>query len=145
MTAEDPPAAGPLPGSLGADSSSAQLSAEERVRVALRTVVDPCLYAAGHDLSIVDLGLVRGVDVSDGVATVRLTFTEPGCQFTHHVVLGVTAAAAAVDGVRSVRVVPEWLPVWSPRELSPVARAAFAEARRGYGGFPLLRIGPRRG
>jgi ring-1,2-phenylacetyl-CoA epoxidase subunit PaaD len=95
---------------------------------ALGTVKDPCLVAAGFDLSIVDLGLVRGLAVEGGKVEVEMTFTEPGCPFTHHVVVAVETALGAA-GFGDVVFRPVWDPVWTEAELTPDARRQFTVAR----------------
>ena len=49
-------------------SSSTERPTVKAVYEALDTVKDPCMGAAGLDLSIVDLGLVYGVEVDEGGA-----------------------------------------------------------------------------
>lgn len=101
-----------------------------QVRAALQRVLDPCMVAAGHDdLSVVDLGLVRDVTVDGAKVTVTITFTEPGCQFTHRVVDDIYRHVQAVPGVAHVEVVPQWLPLWTQDDLGERARAAFAASR----------------
>jgi ring-1,2-phenylacetyl-CoA epoxidase subunit PaaD len=95
---------------------------------ALATVKDPCLVAAGFALSIVDLGLVRGLAIEDGRINVKMTFTEPGCQFTHRVIVDVEAALEAA-GFGSVSIQPVWDPIWTEEALSPEARREFTTAR----------------
>ena len=46
----------------------------EEVHAALREVDDP-----EYPISIVDMGLVRGVEVDDDTVTVKLTYTSMGC------------------------------------------------------------------
>ena len=95
---------------------------------ALATVKDPCLVAAGFDLSIVDLGLVRGVTATGARVTLTMTFTEPGCPFTHHVVVAVESALRQA-GFADVALTPVWDPLWTESELSPKAQRQFAAAR----------------
>ena len=52
-------------------------AAATRVEEALRDVLDP-----EYPISIVDLGLVRGVAVEGGTAHVRITYTSLGCPCT---------------------------------------------------------------
>lgn len=96
----------------------------EAVYEALDTVKDPCMGAAGLDLSIVDLGLVYGVEVRDGVVNVEITFTEIGCIFTHVIGAEVYDAVEALRGVERVEVMPRWTPVWSPERLNQKASQA---------------------
>ena len=46
---------------------------------ALDQVVDPCSVAHGRPLSVIDMGLVRGVEAVDGSVTVKLFLTSPIC------------------------------------------------------------------
>jgi metal-sulfur cluster biosynthetic enzyme len=113
-------------------SASADTNRADPAWAALGAVKDPCLVAAGFDLSIVDLGLVRAVAIEDDVVTVTMTFTEPGCPFTHHVVVSVETALRAA-GFRSIVVQPVWDPIWTEESLSDDARRQFAVARRCLG------------
>jgi len=102
----------------------------EAVYEALDLVEDPCMKAAGLDLSILDLGLVYGVDTQeDGRVRVDLTLTEIGCIFTHRIFGAVYDAVEALPGVKEVEVVPRWTPVWTEERLSQKARSALADSR----------------
>ncbi len=109
---------------------------------ALATVKDPCLVAAGFALSIVDLGLVRGLAIEDGRINVEITFTEPGCPFTHRVVVDVEAALEAA-GFGSVAIQPVWDTIWTEESLSPQARREFTTARTCMAGSLTRRPAPR--
>ena len=79
---------------------------------ALRPVIDPEL-----NLSIVDLGLLRGVEVEpdDGNVQIDLTLTSPMCPMAPEIVAATRNAALAVPGVRSCFVDLVWSPPWDPR------------------------------
>ena len=85
--------------------------------------------AAGFDLSIVDIGLIRDVVISDRAVTVLLTFTEPGCPFTHHVMLAAEQALQQA-GFAAVTLQPVWDRLWSETDLNATARQQFLAARR---------------
>ncbi len=102
----------------------------EAVHEALDLVKDPCMKAAGLDLSILDIGLVYGVEVQeDGRVRVDMTLTELGCIFTHRVFGDVYEAVEALPGVKEVEVVPRWTPVWTEERLNQKARSALADSR----------------
>jgi len=101
----------------------------EDVYEALDTVKDPCMGAAGLDLSIVDLGLVYGVEVDDGAVKVEITFTEIGCVFTHVIGSGVYDAVGALPGVESVELTPRWLPLWTEDRVNAKASKALSGNR----------------
>lgn len=85
--------------------------------------------AAGLDLSIVDLGLVYGVEVDDGAVNVEMTFTEIGCVFTHVIGSGVYDAVGALPGVESVELTPRWLPLWTEDRVNAKASKALSGNR----------------
>ena len=82
------------------------------VREALRPIVDPEIY-----ISIVDLGLIRAVEVSEDGAKVRIvmTLTTPFCPEGPMIVEQVKQIAAALPGVRESEVELVWTPPWDPR------------------------------
>ena len=82
------------------------------VREALRPIVDPEIY-----ISIVDLGLIRAVEVSADGAKVRIvmTLTTPFCPEGPMIVEQVKQIAAALPGVRESEVELVWTPPWDPR------------------------------
>ena len=99
---------------------------------------DPTLTLAVHEavasvddpeypgISIVDLGLLEILDVTDSRARIGLIPTFSGCPALAMIADEVTAAVAAVDGVSDVDV--EWLhsPAWTVDRVSADARAAMA-------------------
>jgi metal-sulfur cluster biosynthetic enzyme len=106
-------------------SATSQDLTVEAVYEALGTVKDPCMVAGGHDLSILDLGLVYGVEAQEGGRVrVEMTLTEVGCIFTHRVFGDVYDALEALPEVEEVEVVPRWTPVWTPERLNQKAKQA---------------------
>ena len=83
---------------------------------ALERVDDPEL-----PLSIVDLGLVRRLDIVDGSVTVGLTYTSLACPCVDMIREDVDAAVRDVPGVRSVRV-DDVLEPWSRDDVTPEGR-----------------------
>jgi len=64
-------------------------------------------------ITIVDLGLVYGVEVSDGHATVLMTLTYSGCPARNLLLSEVEDAVASVEGVDSADVDLVWSPEWN--------------------------------
>jgi len=111
-------------------SGSTERPTVDAVYEALDMVKDPCMGAAGLDLSIVDLGFVYGVEVDEGGAVkVEMTFTEIGCVFTHVIGSGVYDAVGALPGVESVELTPRWLPLWTEDRVNAKASKALSENR----------------
>lgn len=83
---------------------------------ALTTVIDPEL-----GLDVVTLGLVYGVAVRGGVASVTYTLTTPGCPMERIITDGVRGAALAVDGIDQVETHIVWEPAWHSGMIAPDA------------------------
>jgi ATP-binding protein involved in chromosome partitioning len=66
---------------------------------ALRPVQDPELHR-----SIVDLGMVKGVDIDGGTVAVQVALTVPGCPLRNEIERRVTTAVGALDGVSSTTI-----------------------------------------
>ena len=94
---------------------------EDAVREALRSVEDP---EAG--MSIVDLGLVYGIDVQPGKVSVEMTMTSPACPVAPYLVDESAAAIRAVapEGT-DVEIALVWEPPWTPERMSPEAQKRF--------------------
>ena len=90
------------------------------LREVLRDVIDPEL---GYN--IVDLGLVYDIGIEGGVVDVAMTMTTPGCPAQDYIVGGVEHRLAEVAGVTGVFVTVVRSPAWSPRRMSPEAKAHF--------------------
>ncbi|MQA73360.1 MAG: P-loop NTPase [Solirubrobacterales bacterium] len=76
------------------------LPTNEQVTEALRAVIDPELRR-----SIVDLGMVRSIDVREsGKVEVVVSLTTPGCPIRSHFQQAVASNVAALDGVTEVGV-----------------------------------------
>jgi metal-sulfur cluster biosynthetic enzyme len=101
--------------------SAAADAAVARVKDALRLVIDPEL---GYN--IVDLGLIYDVEVPNGRdARITMTTTTRGCPATDYLQTGARDAAFTVEGVGSAQVTMTYDPPWTPRMMSPEAKAHF--------------------
>lgn len=98
----------------------AKLPTKDEVMEALKEVLDPELR-----LSIVDLGLIYDVDITDdGNVTVTMTLTTPGCPLNEYLPAQVDEAVSRLDGVRHVDVNLVWDPPWNPDLMSDEAKMA---------------------
>lgn len=89
----------------------------EKVREALKPIVDPEIY-----ISIVDLGLIRNVEISPDGAKVKvvMTLTTPFCPEGPAIIESVHAALGAIPGVTEEEVELQWNPPWDPRKEASV-------------------------
>ncbi|MEP1518602.1 MAG: metal-sulfur cluster assembly factor, partial [Nitratireductor sp.] len=91
----------------------------EEITQALRQVIDPEL---GYN--IVDLGLIYHVDVdTDGLATVTMTTTSPGCPATGYLSDGARERAESVEAITRAEVKLTYEPRWSTELMSDGAKA----------------------
>jgi metal-sulfur cluster biosynthetic enzyme len=86
---------------------------------ALSNVIDPEL-----GLDFVELGLIYGVEVSDGNVRVTFTLTTPGCPIGPQVTEQIDEFVGELDGVRSVESEMVFVPPWSPEKMSEDAKFA---------------------
>ncbi|MEE8488418.1 MAG: metal-sulfur cluster assembly factor [Gemmatimonadota bacterium] len=103
----------------GETESGETNSLAEQVREALKGVIDPEL-----GLNIVDLGLIYDVEVEDGLATVTMTLTSPGCPAGGMIMSSAQEAARGTEGVNDADVRLVWKPFWTPDRIDPDVRAA---------------------
>ena len=89
---------------------------QEEVIEALRTVYDPEI-----PLNIYDLGLVYGIADAEGVVTITMTLTAPGCPVAGDIVADVQRKVSAVPGVTEANVDLVFDPPWSKERMSEAA------------------------
>lgn len=88
---------------------------------ALRGVVDPCCRE--REISVVDMGLLRGVSVDDsGVASIEILLTSGWCPFQLDLVERISETVEALPEVASASVSIDLSEVWSPGRMSDDAR-----------------------
>ncbi len=90
------------------------------VLAALSGVIDP-----EWPVSVVDMGLVYGVRVEEGIVTLTLTFTATACPCMEMIQEDIRNRLLGMPGVRDVRIVVSWDPPWTTDRLTARAREAF--------------------
>jgi FeS assembly SUF system protein len=100
------------------DSASAPGGAlYEAVVDALKDIYDPEI-----PVNIYDLGLIYGVDVSEGHATVTMTLTTPHCPVAESMPGEVELRVSTVPGIATADVNLVWDPPWDPAKMTDEAR-----------------------
>ncbi len=99
---------------------------------ALSGIADPCHALSGHDLSIVDLGLINDVTRRDDIIEVSVTFTDPSCVFSYQIIMDLEDLAQSLDGVSEIKVTSDPYPMWTEDRLSDKAKALFLTKRRTF-------------
>ena len=88
----------------------------EDLEEAMRDVVDPEL-----GINVVDLGLVYGIQESDGVAVIDMTLTSAACPLTD--VIEDQARAALIGPlVDDIKINWVWMPPWGPDKITEDGR-----------------------
>ena len=91
----------------------------EHVRDSLKNCMDPEV-----PLSIVDMGLIYGIDVSENNdVNIKMTMTTKGCPLHETMVDDVKRYAKKVSGVNNVDVEIVWDPPWTMDKMSDTAKA----------------------
>jgi len=126
-----------VPGATG----DTALRREDVIRV-LDGCYDPC--CEDRRISVVDMGLVEGVEVGGGRVGIRLLLTSGWCPFAARLMETIRERVGRLPGVEEVEVEVVWDPVWSPERMSEAAREKLRlplerllplrEARLGRGG-----------
>jgi ATP-binding protein involved in chromosome partitioning len=109
---------------------------EDRVREALRPVLDPELH-----MSIVDLNMVKGIRIKRKQVTVTVALTVPGCPMRTEITQRVTDAVQPLEGVDDVAVD---LTVMSEEELNAVRDKMRARSGGGHAGHGHAAAGGQR-
>jgi metal-sulfur cluster biosynthetic enzyme len=118
-------AAGIAPATDGTEAGTDPLAAPgaspsvDDVMDALSNVIDPEL-----GLDFVELGLIYGVEVSDGNVNVTFTLTTPGCPIGPQVDEQIQEFVGELDGVKMVSSEMVFVPPWSPEKMSEDAKFA---------------------
>jgi metal-sulfur cluster biosynthetic enzyme len=89
----------------------------EAVLAKIKPILDPEL-----GISIVDLGLIYGVDITDGVVTVKMTLTTVGCPLFASMAEPIKANIRELEEVKDVLVELSFDPPWGPEKMSEEAK-----------------------
>lgn len=90
---------------------------EKDVLEALKGCHDPEI-----PVSVVDLGLVYGIDISNGEVHVKMTLTDPGCPMHSEISEDARSRIEALEGVEKAEIEIVWEPLWTPERMSPEAK-----------------------
>ncbi|MGQ0550891.1 MAG: metal-sulfur cluster assembly factor [Armatimonadota bacterium] len=84
----------------------------DAVTAALREVLDP-----EYPISIVDMGLIRGVEVDESTVRVRITYTSMGCPCMEMIQDDIRERLMRLSGVERVEIQVVWEP-WSRQHIT---------------------------
>jgi len=92
------------------------------LQAALDEVLDPEL-----PISVVELGLVYGVDFQDGTARIDLTFTATACPCMDFIKQDVADRIAMETWVEDVEITEVWDPPWTTARITDEGRRKLAQ------------------
>ena len=90
---------------------------KEKVLEVLSDVYDPEI-----PIDIVNLGLIYGVDIDNGIVHIRMTMTAPGCPASGEIAAESRILIEELPGVESATIEIVWDPPWDPSKMSEDAR-----------------------
>ena len=103
------------------------------VRAVLNSIIDPCSRAAGVPAGIVEMGLIRSLEVRQEPAgasiTVTIRVTEPGCLMAYPFANEARKRLETLPGIASIAVKIDHVCDWEPAAMSPEYHARL-EAHR---------------
>lgn len=98
-------------------------SPEEAVWRALHEVADP-----EFPISLLDLGLIYGVEVEGGTARVEVTFTASACPCVEFIKWDIRDRLLEEPGISAVEVEVTWDPPWTAERITDRGRRALKRA-----------------
>ena len=98
------------------DSERSEMHTVEEVRDALREVLDP-----EYPISLVDLGLIRGIEVRGSKADIKLTYTCMGCPAMDMIQEDVRDRLLEMKGIDEVDIEVVW-ETWSRKDITPLGK-----------------------
>ncbi|HOJ15635.1 MAG TPA: metal-sulfur cluster assembly factor [Caldisericia bacterium] len=84
---------------------------EEKVREALKAVLDPEI-----GMSVIDLNMIKNVEITDEAINIDMVLTIPGCPLASYMVNDVKRKTEEISEGRKVNVKcldEQWVPPWS--------------------------------
>jgi metal-sulfur cluster biosynthetic enzyme len=108
---------------------------ERAVLAVADEIRDPCSVAAAEPLGLVEMGLIRRVEVvptaaGDHRVTVHLRLTAPGCLYWLYFERELQNRVGAIEGVATLRVDRDRSYDWDESEIAPAARERLRRGRR---------------
>jgi metal-sulfur cluster biosynthetic enzyme len=96
-----------------AQSARPSTPSAEEIREAVKVVEDPEI-----GISIVELGLVYGIENVDGDVSVTMTLTSPFCPIGPFLISQIQTVIEELPGIKSCNVELVWSPPWDPKAMA---------------------------
>lgn len=107
----------------GLDLLGAEGATAEAARDLLTQVIDPEI-----GIDIVNLGLLRSVEIDGGEARVEFTVTTPACPLSSYIENEIRTCLWQLPGMTDIQVECVYTPAWTPEDMTDTARQALGWA-----------------
>lgn len=94
----------------------------EEVRSVLGEVIDPCSAATGSKLDIVEMGLLKDIEIQDNHVGVSMRLTTPICHMVPYFIEEIERRVGALSGVDTVEVETDMGTEWSEEMMTAEAK-----------------------
>jgi metal-sulfur cluster biosynthetic enzyme len=101
---------------------AAGVSTTQQIADRLNEIIDPCSAAAGAPAGLVDMGLIRSLEVVDGEVTVVVRVTHPSCMMAPIFLAKVQQLANEVPGVTAIHASLDTGFDWTEADMTPEYR-----------------------
>lgn len=105
------------------------MTVRAQVDAALANVYDPCSVRCNAGMSIVDMGLVTGLEIDGDKVSLRLRPTSPWCTMIGSIMMGIVDTLSEIDGVEDVVITIDNANAWAETEMTQMGRDILEGAR----------------
>ncbi|MGQ4598934.1 iron-sulfur cluster assembly protein [Nocardia sp. R6R-6] len=95
----------------------------DRIYEQLREVIDPCSVGSGNPMNIVEMGLIKAIDINGGAVRIDMCLTSPTCMMLEHFVAEARRFIGRLPGVTEVDVRGDVGLEWTPDRIDDAARS----------------------
>lgn len=93
------------------------------IREQLDEIIDPCSEARGTDISIVEMGLLKKIEVNEGAVHIELRITSPSCMMVGYFIEQANERVGGLSGVEEVTLETDAGLSWSDDMMAEEAMA----------------------
>jgi metal-sulfur cluster biosynthetic enzyme len=99
---------------------------QDAVRAAVNRVADPCARIAGTQIGLVDMGLLRSIEIAGARVRLTLAVTGPACMYAPMFLSAAREAVLALPSVTHCEAALDTSYGWTPADMSEAARGRLA-------------------
>lgn len=92
------------------------------VRDRLDEIIDPCSDARGTGISIVEMGLLKRIEIEDGTVHIELRITSPSCMMVGYFIEQAQGRVGELEGVEEVTLETDAGMQWRDDMMTPEAK-----------------------